>query len=484
MRTERIMNKNFVLYVMNDTHYVSKRAWEVGGAIEGREKGDCVNIRFTPEILNTFFDKIIKDEQSDAVLIVGDLVNMGDKVSHEDFRNELYRMKEAGKRVFVTWATHDYNGEGRDENNWNHAVYYKPDCTEPAEGFYKDELAQYYKDFGISEADYVHEATGSYSVKLCDGLRLVAIIDNGNGRSHCGLFEDGNKWLREVLSKAKESGEAVYCCVHHPVLPPWPIYQRAVDFEMYGGYKELREILCEYGVKIIFTGHTHVHGIRRFDSSNGGHFFDVATAALVAAHGQMRRVEYDGETRECRISSVGTDTLKNVDTEGLSAQEFLYAINFTGALEKAFPYATRADWEKFVKISRGAPAAGFLKKNKALTIWLAKKSGVATMRLPAGIAGKYAGLDAEEKYEAKQTLIAEVAFTIMRHIFRGNAPYTPDTMEYKVLMGLGYRFEAVCKGLHIDSYKLMKELTAEELLAPFLSSAARTGDDDNLSVPL
>jgi len=475
------LDKNFVLYVMNDTHYMSERSWDEGAAINGRERGDQVCLKETPGILNAFFDKILADESSDAVLINGDLVTMGDRVSHEDFVRELSRLKEAGKRVFVTTGTHDYNGKGRDENFFN-AVHYNPDGTVDADWVYKDELREIYADSGINEADSVEPESASYSVLLTKGLRLIAINDNGNGRSHCGLFEGGVSWLKNELEKARQNGEAVYCAVHHPVLPPWPIYQRVADFEMYGGYKQLREILCEYGVKIIFTGHTHVHGIRKYTSENGGCFYDIATSALSAAYGKARRVEFDAASKTASVTTIGIETINGIDTKGLCAQEYLYGLNFAGLLEKAFPYANKKDWNKFTEGIRGFINPKFFEEHKAIALFIMKKFGIATLALPAKIAGKYAGLEEREKQEAKETYLKEVVFTILRHIFAGNAPYTPDTVVYKVLMGMVYRVVATAEKLGVDMYRLMKELTPEELVAPFLSAAARTGDDDNITV--
>ena len=474
-------NGNFVLYVMNDTHYVSKKIWVEGDPINGREKGDVIAIKNTPEILNSFFDKIIADKSADALLIIGDLVNNGDRISHADFRDELTRLTDAGIRVFVTTATHDYNGKKQDENFFN-ACRYTETGTEDIEWYYKTDLPEFYADYGTGKADCVHAESGSYSVKLTDGLRLVAINDNGNGRSHCGLFEDGVEWLKNEFEKARAGGEKVFCCVHHPVLPPWPVYQRAADFELYGGYKELREILCEYGVKVIFTGHTHVQGIRKYESEKGGFFYDVATAAIPSAFGKMRRVcvTPDGT---CDISSVGIEEIKGVDTQGLSAPEYIYGLNFTGLVEKSFPLAL-TDTPAFFKAVGRVFDTKKLEGHPAAFRFAAKKLGNATLALPAKIAGKHAGLSADEKKKAKQTPLMPVVFTILRRIFAGNAPYTSDTVEYKSLMGMLRRAISTAKKFGVDTDNLMKGLTLEELAAPFLSAECRTGDDDNLRTDL
>ena len=113
------------MYVLTDTHYVSKRLWEEGDPINNREKGDQIALKCTPEILDSFFDKIIADPDTPHVLITGDLVNNGTKIGHEDFRKALgeafieIAQTDEGKEIIsvfsqvgYTWGKDsDYDGE-------------------------------------------------------------------------------------------------------------------------------------------------------------------------------------------------------------------------------------------------------------------------------------------------------------------------------------------------------------------------------------
>ena len=111
------MSTSHSFYILTDTHYVSKRSFAPDSrSFARRERGDQIALRASAEILRSFFDEILADNDTDTVLITGDLVNNGDVNSHEDFINELKALTDAGKRVFVTTATHDYCGMGDDEN--------------------------------------------------------------------------------------------------------------------------------------------------------------------------------------------------------------------------------------------------------------------------------------------------------------------------------------------------------------------------------
>ncbi|MCH5198717.1 MAG: metallophosphoesterase [Oscillospiraceae bacterium] len=470
-------------YILTDTHYVSKKIFTDGKAFRRREKGDQIALRNSAEILRSFFDIILEDEKTDAVLITGDLVNSGDRVSHEDFISELKTLTNAGKRVFVTTATHDYCGMGDDENFFT-AVKYFDDHTEPALCVRKSELNSLYYDFGPRQSDSVHEESGSYSLKLFEGVRLIAINDNGNGRSHCGLFDDGFMWLENEIDNAGKNGEEVLLAVHHPVIPPWDIYARAAEFEMFGGYKRISELMCKKGVRVIFTGHTHVQNIRKFTDEQGRYFYDVSTSAAVSAAGCMRKVNLDISKKICDIKSVRINSISGVDTEGQSVFDYIYHLNFTGALEKALPLA-KSDFNAFLNGVEGVLPADKLKAHPVIVKTAVKKAEKLKLSSLAKFGKKYNGLSREEISALNGKKALPVLFEIAKHIFAGNAPYSPDTAEYKILYGVVKRAEKIAKTLHIsaiDNFIPAGE-TLWDIAQPFICNN-RTGDDDAVTIKL
>lgn len=470
-------------YLLTDSHYVSKKNWVEGKPITFRERSDQIALKATPEILDTFIDKIIADSETDTVLFTGDNVNNCDMNSHYEFRERLERLVNAGKKVYVIYATHDYSGSGED-NNWFSGCRYTETGTEPVESMKKGGLYEFYCDYGPKQALSVHRESGSYSVKLGDRVRLIAIVDNGDGGGYCGLFEDGVEWLKNEIKAAENDGDYVLLATHHPVLPPWEIYRHVADHEMYGGYRELWKIMCENGVRVIFTGHTHIQNIRKYTDDNGNWFVDVSTVALANSAGKMRKVTVDAESGSCNVTSIGIDKLNGLDTGGLSAYEYLYPLNFPGIWEKLIPLAA-SDYDEFLDLAEGYLPDDKLRKYKALVKLASKKAIKMKMSTVAKLGKSWRAMSPTQKQQLKSIKLTDTVFEILRHIFTGNAPFTPDTVEYKALDGLIARADRLVERFNIKQVKkiIPEGSSLREIAQDFLYNC-RTGNDDEIQISL
>ena len=475
--------KDTAFYLLTDSHYVSKKNWVEGKPFTFRERNDQIALKATPEILDTFIEKVIADTDTDTVLFTGDNVNNCDMNSHYEFKERLERLTKAGKKVYVIYATHDYSGGGED-NNWFKSCRYTETGTEPIEAMSKGGLFDFYYDYGPKQALSVHRESGSFTVQLGEKVRLIAIVDNGDGGGYCGLFEDGVEWLKNEIKAAGENGDFVLLATHHPVLPPWEVYRHVADYEMYGGYKELWKIMCENDVRVIFTGHTHIQNIRKYTDENGKWFLDVSTIALANAAGKMRKITVDSKSGCCDITSVGIEKLKGIDTGGLSAFDYLYHLNFPGIWEKLIPLSV-SDFSAFLELAEGYLPIDKLKKHKRLIQLAGKKVQKIKLSTAAKIGRGWKNMTSEQKQEAKGKPLADSAYIILRHIFAGNAPFTPDTTEYKALNGL-----AVCadKIVNLFNIKAVKKIipaasSLQDMAQDFLYNC-RTGDDDEIHFSL
>lgn len=470
-------------YLLTDSHYVSKKNWVEGKPITFRERSDQIALKATPEILDTFIDKIIADSETDTVLFTGDNVNNCDMNSHYEFRERLERLVNEGKKVYVIYATHDYSGSGED-NNWFSGCRYTETGTEPIESMKKGGLYEFYCDYGPKQALSVHRESGSYSVKLGDRVRLIAIVDNGDGGGYCGLFEDGVEWLKNEIKAAENDGDYVLLATHHPVLPPWEIYRHVADHEMYGGYRELWKIMCENGIRVIFTGHTHIQNIRKYTDDNGSWFIDVSTVALANSAGKMRKVTVDAESGSCNITSFGIDKLNGLDTGGLSAYEYLYPLNFPGIWEKLIPLAA-SDYDEFLGLAEGYLPDDKLRKYKAFIKFTSKKAIKMKMSTVAKLGKSWRAMSPTQKQQLKSIKLTDTVFEILRHIFTGNAPFTPDTVEYKALDGLIARADRLVERFNIKQVKkiIPEGSSLREIAQDFLYNC-RTGNDDEIQISL
>lgn len=470
-------------YLLTDSHYVSKKNWVEGKPITFRERSDQIALKATPEILDTFIDKIIADSETDTVLFTGDNVNNCDMNSHYEFRERLERLVNAGKKVYVIYATHDYSGSGED-NNWFSGCRYTETGTEPIESMKKGGLYEFYCDYGPKQALSVHRESGSYSVKLGDRVRLIAIVDNGDGGGYCGLFEDGVEWLKNEIKAAENDGDYVLLATHHPVLPPWEIYRHVADHEMYGGYRELWKIMCENGIRVVFTGHTHIQNIRKYTDDNGNWFVDVSTVALANSAGKMRKVTVDAESGSCNITSIGIDKLNGLDTGGLSAYEYLYPLNFPGIWEKLIPLAA-SDYDEFLGLAEGYLPDDKLRKYKVLVKLASQKAIKMKMSTVAKLGKSWRAMSPTQKQQLKSIKLTDTVFEILRHIFTGNAPFTPDTVEYKALDGLVARADRLVERFNIKQVKkIIPEGSSLRKIAQDFLYNCRTGNDDEIQISL
>ena len=477
------MKRKTAMYLLTDAHYVSPQIWIEGKSITRRERGDQIALKATPQILDTFLETVLSGDEADTVIFTGDNINGGDVQSHLEFRERLERLVKAGKKVYVTAATHDYCGAGEDGNTFS-ACRYTEAGTEPIPFLRKGELFDFYFDYGPRQARSVHRESGSYVVQLCEGVRLAMIVDNGDGRQHCGLFADGMQWLQNELRDAKTAGEYMLLAVHHPVLPPWEVFRHMVEYELYGGYRELCEMMCEENVHVVFTGHTHVQSIRQYTDEKDRTFYNVSTIALANAAGKMRRITVDADADICDVQSVGIDTLHGVDTHGLSAYAYLHPLNFPGILETLLPLGAH-DFDAFLDLADGFLPTDKLRAHKHLVTSACRKFGRMTLAFPAKLGGTWRVLNTSQKQEAKNKRFADVVFTVLRHVYPGNAPYSPDTVEYIVLEGAAKRLDTLAQTLHIDALqKLIPPGSSfAEMIRDFLYNN-RTGDDDAIRFSL
>ena len=475
--------KQTSFYLVTDNHYVSRKVWVEGKPFTHRERGDQIALKATPEILDTFLEKILADETTDTVIFTGDNVNNGDMASHYEFRARLERLTAAGKKAYVITATHDYCGAGDDENGFS-ACRYTETGTEPTEFMRKAELLDFYFDYGPKQALSLHRESGSYVVQLGEGVRLAMICDNGNGRSHCGLFEDGTAWLREQIRAAKAAGEYILLATHHPVLPPWDVFEKAAPHELYGGNREMRQLMCEENVRVIFTGHTHVQNIRKYTDSEGRWFLNIATIALVNAAGKMRRVTVDPDAGVCDVRSVGFERINGLDTGDRTAYEYLHALNFPGILEDLLPLAV-SDYEAFLSLAEGFLPVDQLRKHKTAVRTLCKKLQKMKLSTAAKFGSGWKNMSPEQREYAKKEPLQNAIFGVLRHIYPGNPPYGPDTAEYQAVLGIARKLDRYVRRFRIEKVQSLipEGSSLEEMAKDFLYNT-RTGDDDAIRFDL
>lgn len=260
-------------------------------------------------IVASFLEKTAKDE-SEAVLITGDLADTG----LEKEMTKLAEMfadfeAETGKQIYVVPGNHDVS---------------RSDVSLFTGAF---------AAFGYNEAIAKDENSASYVADLNENYRLLAIDSTLKGSGACGIDAERASWIRQQCEIAKQQGKEIIAMMHHNLLPHLlfinVLHQGSLVPESVG----LKDIFTQYGVKYIFTGHTHESDIASYTGANGEVIYDVVTASMNVYPCPYRTVVFGDEVKFEMNSIDVIDT--SLVPDGMSAAAFeLMESDFRAYAEK------------------------------------------------------------------------------------------------------------------------------------------------------
>ncbi|NLP48716.1 MAG: metallophosphoesterase [Clostridiales bacterium] len=266
--------KAFKFSVIADTHYYSPVLGVSGRAYELRSGSDQKCLAESPAILKAVFEKIASDD-SQALLIAGDLTNNGERASHEEFRQMLYDLQKV-KRVYVITNTHDWCSDDRPHRYDADKVI----ADVPVLGHH--ELRGFYADFGPNEAisEYItHLGTSSYILDLNQNTRLLALSDDQSGRGGAGYSQKHLSWIEDQISQTKALGKNLVAMQHHLLMPhvcPLITKGSCIQDREYVGAR-----FADAGLKYIFCGHSHIQDIARLTSPKGNTITEINVGSAV-----------------------------------------------------------------------------------------------------------------------------------------------------------------------------------------------------------
>ncbi|MBR2315953.1 MAG: hypothetical protein IKA56_04850, partial [Clostridia bacterium] len=117
---------------------------------------------------------------------------------------------------------------------------------------------------------------------------------------------------------------------------------------------------------------------------------------------------------------------------------------------------------------------------KPLIKWFVK----ANMSFAGRIGRKYSGLSRAECKKHKDEKLIDLCFVILDRFFQGDAPYSPDTYEYRVMYGAMSRADAIMKTFKISLSKYINGIDSLWELAEPLVHNTRTGCDREIKIKL
>lgn len=418
------MKDTLRFHLVTDTHHYAT-CFEYDAV---KNRGDQQCRAETGAIIDSAFELIANDKDTDIVLIAGDLTCNGEKEGHLEFIKKLQRLKASGKRIYLITATHDYNDapapiiKGTDQ---------KASPTSRAE------LPGMYAEFGRNEALSVHEESFCYSVRLAEGYRLLCLNDDGNGRSYCGYDEEVMHWILGQIEEAKQAGDYIFAMTHHPVLPPTPIYPLFSRRDMLGDFENTSETLADAGLEFIFTGHTHMQNIAVKQTAKGNNFYDINTSSLVGCPTAIRKVALDDEKM-----TVETLQIQDFDWDrgGKTVNEYLQD-KFDFLLKDIFDSMAH-DLDRFAQL-----AVGFSVDKKTvdkLRVPL-KLGGKVFQRLTVGGMGKLIFAGRQIDPSIKNVKVKDLIIEVIRNLYLGDEPHAPGTPVHQAFSVLLKRIAPVIR---------------------------------------
>lgn len=402
-----MQNLNF--YLVTDTHFFDPSFKRSGAAYEKRSISDQKCVAETPAIIDAGFKQIADDKETNIILIPGDLVYRGEYQSHVGLRNRLYKLKEQGKKIYLITARHDYDD--------NDSFEFDGDKMLPVKAMPRDELRDFYKDFGFDGAISEHKESMSYVAQLADGIRLLAVNCDGDCKDFKGLWDNQMKWALEQIEDAHRTGNYIFAMTHYPLLPFSPIMNLISDSHLTDWEKRANQF-ADAGLDLIFTGHMHAQAVTEYVTENGNKITDVQTGCFVGCPCAYRKVTIKDSTADIKSYTINDF---DYDKQGKSASEY-----FQWRFDRMIDYK--------MKEILPNPAIKILNK---LTV---KKICNFLWFNPD---------------KSMQNILAkDLGIELVRNIFIGNEPYVKGTAVYEAFEKLINRLSLI---IHIAEKKAGKK---------------------------
>ncbi len=456
-------------YHITDVHYYSKKNF----ACDWRtfpQPSTQICILKSEEAFKKALEIVENDKDTNTAIITGDLTNHGEAYSHEEVRDLLQEFTDKGGNPFAYPDSHDYPDffiYSIDENG----------NKVPTEHLPQDEVKKMYYPYGRDKGFDIYEGDDTtFIAEILPNLYYIAL---GYDSTPDGpVFSDElMAWVKNHTDRAKEKGATVICSTHRPVVTPSPAYKVMGKGNTFAdGEKRIKE-LADMGVKLFFSGHTHIQYMGEIVSDKGNRIYSVQTSSLAGFPPKMRKITIDTEKNTADIRTI------DLDLPDLDMTFTEYAKNgFLGIIEK-IPYNMEHDVEAFANTEGGISLPkDLILKHPKIVMFLGRKLNNLTYSKVAKFSKKYHDLKEADLADKKDRKFVDLVMELVANLYRGNAPYSPDTVEYKIVMGTFRKLEKLLSTFGVDSRKLLSGYTLSEFIEPLLYNGGL--DDDNVTVSL
>lgn len=451
--------------MMSDTHYLSRRTI----ANENRK------LLCEPAVTEQALRQAADEKDCDAIIISGDLTDLGDRYSHEDFVEILREIKKK-KKVYVIFATHDFHHHrafvdkpGTDvkypSKPWE-MPYFDPEKAEGSlpelvDAVSPEEIFEMYREFGPDDAYSVRACDFSYCIDLDENTRCLMLNDifrneealHDNSASFTpGCF----RWIKQMKDEADRDGKFIFAVSHHPFIPAVPAHRlKASPRNLRTPYTG--HLLADMGINLAFTGHTHCIDTGFCRSDKGNLLCDIASPSVRFYPPMYRTVDLDGKN-----GRVSYDCVEVKKPEGTSIPD-----------SNLFDYYARDMYDEYIVPlkSKDNFTGRLLRKLTLGKVMFLARSGKLTKKEKAAIGNKN---------------FADFVMELVYNMMRGDGSYFPGTPEYKFARGFAAAADSIVNAVPFYDIrrKMLQGYSVWELLEPMLYplSLSNMKDDFDFTV--
>lgn len=248
-------DKKTSFWVISDTHLIADSLHDHGQAFSQMQKTSQGKDLYYQETALSAFVRMARKKKPAAIVVTGDVTFNGERVSAEKFAEIFKPLEET--QLLVLPGNHDiYDGWAREFRGKKQ--YY---AGQISPRMWRNIFKISYKN-----AVSVDDKSLAYSVQLNPNYLLILADSNDYGKEEATtapvtagfLGREQRRWIKAQLQYASENNLQVIFCMHHNLYAHNPAVNKGyvVDDD-----RELRKLLAQYNVKLVFSGHIHAQNI-------------------------------------------------------------------------------------------------------------------------------------------------------------------------------------------------------------------------------
>ncbi len=248
-------DKKTSFWVISDTHLIADSLHDHGQAFSQIQKTSQGKDLYYQETALSAFVRMAQKKKPAAIIVTGDVTFNGERVSAEKFAEIFKPLEET--QLLVLPGNHDiYDGWAREFRGKKQ--YY---AGQISPRMWRNIFKTSYKN-----AVSVDDKSLAYSVQLNPNYLLILADSNDYGKEEATtapatagfLGREQRRWIKAQLQYASENNLQVIFCMHHNLYAHNPAVNKGYVVD---DYRELRKLLAQYNVKLVFSGHIHAQNI-------------------------------------------------------------------------------------------------------------------------------------------------------------------------------------------------------------------------------